>query len=79
MKIAHFLSEIVILNAELPVLDAVASWLLHATSIGGYQGEEFVQIRQQLHEHRLYQLFCLLIGNYRYKNQDDRLNCVFVP
>jgi hypothetical protein len=74
MKIAHFLSEKVIPNAELPVLDAVANWLLHATAIGGYQEEKLVLIGQRLYEHRLYQMFRLLIGHYRYESQDDRLN-----
>jgi hypothetical protein len=74
MKTARFLSEIVIPNAELPVLDAVASWLSHATSVGGYQEEEFMQIRQQLHEHRLYQMFRLLISRFRYDDEDDRLD-----
>jgi hypothetical protein len=74
VKTARFLSEIVILDAELPVLDAVASWLSRATSEGGYQGEEFVQIRQQLRDHRLYQLFRLLVGRFRLDDEDDRLN-----
>ncbi len=74
VKTARFLSEIVLPNAELPVLDAVATWLSRAVSEGGYQGGEFVQIRQQLRGHRLYQLFRLLIGRFRYNNEDERLN-----
>src|SRR5207249_2280193 len=74
VKTARFLSEIVIPYAELPVLDAVAGWLLRAASEGGYQGEDFVRIRQQLHGHRLYQLFRLLIGRFRYDDEEERLN-----
>ncbi len=74
IKTARFLSEMVIPNAELPVLDAVASWLSHATSVGGYEGEELIQIRQQLYGHRLYQLFRLLISRFRYDDEDDRLD-----
>ena len=74
IKTARFLSERVIPNADLPVLDAVASWLSHATSVGGYEGEEFIQIRQQLYSHRLYQLFRLLISRLRYDDEGDRLD-----
>jgi hypothetical protein len=74
VKTARFLSEIVIPDAELPVLDAVARWLSHATSVGGYQGEELIRIRRQLHDHRLYQLFRLLIGRFRYDDEGDRLD-----
>src|SRR5260370_42015416 len=42
VKTARFLSEIVLPNAELPVLDAVATWLSRAVSEGGYQGGEVV-------------------------------------
>jgi len=74
MKTARFLSETVIPDAELPVLDAVADWLSHATSFGGYQGRDFVQIRQQLHDHNLYQFFRLLIGRSRNDNEEDRFD-----
>jgi len=71
---ACFLAEVAEISTELPVLDAVANWLLYAKYIGKYEGEDLLQIQQLLNNHHLYQLYRLLVGRFRYENLDERLN-----
>jgi hypothetical protein len=74
MRTARFLFEVVIPEAELPVVDAVAKWLWQAQRFGGYQGDELERLQQQLREHRLYQLYRVLIGWHRSAEDDDPTN-----
>ncbi|MGE0684097.1 MAG: hypothetical protein AB7P69_24720, partial [Candidatus Binatia bacterium] len=67
---ARFFSEKVIPNAELPVLDAVATWLWRVRCFGGYQLEELKRLRQQLQDHKLYQLYRVLVGWNRWDEEE---------
>ena len=74
MRTARFIYEVVVPEAELPVVDAVAKWLWQARRFGGHQGEELERLQQQLREHRLYQLYRVLIGWHRSAEYDDPTN-----
>jgi hypothetical protein len=67
---AQFFLEKVIPNAELPILDAVATWLWRARCFGGYQLEELKRLRQQLQDHKLYQLYRVLVGWNRWDEEE---------
>ncbi|MBD2771310.1 hypothetical protein [Iningainema tapete] len=72
---AQFFLKVVIPNAELPILDAVAEWLWYAPRFSGYQLDEFEQLKQQLQNNNLYQLYKFLVSNrLRGDAQDDQLN-----
>lgn len=72
---AQFFLKVVIPNAELPILDAVAEWLWYAPRFSGYQLDEFEQLKQQLQNNNLYQLYKFLVSNrLRGDSQDDQLN-----
>jgi hypothetical protein len=45
LNTARFFSEVVVLAAELPVVDAVAEWLWRARCFGGYQADELHRLR----------------------------------
>lgn len=62
-KTARFLLDKVIPQAELPVLDAVAQWLWYAPRFSRYQLAEFEQLKQQLKNNKLYQLYRVLVSN----------------
>jgi hypothetical protein len=72
LKTAHFFSEEVVPQAELPVLDAVAKWLWRARRFGGYQGDVLEHLRQQIQGHSSYQLYRVLVGWHRPDDDDDQ-------
>lgn len=72
VKTARFLSEVVVLGAELPVLDAVAKWLWRARRFGGCQEDELVHLQQQIQNHSLYQLYRILVGWHRWDEEDSQ-------
>ena len=60
---ARFLLEVAILQGELPILDAVAEWLWNAQRFSPYQLDEIEQLKQQLQNSDLYQLYRVLVSN----------------
>jgi hypothetical protein len=56
-KTAQFLLCRVMPQAELPVLDAVAEWLWYAPRFSRYQLDEFEQLKLQLQNNKLYQIY----------------------
>jgi hypothetical protein len=74
-KTAKFLLERVIPQAELPVLDAVAEWLWYAPRFSRYQLDEFEQLKQQLKNNKLYQLYLVLVSNrWRGDSEEDNFD-----
>lgn len=73
-KIAHFFSETVIPSAEFPILDRVVEWLWQAKNFHQYQAQELDYLQEQLRNHRGYQLYRLLVGSYRWDDEDERLD-----
>jgi len=74
-KTAKFLLERVIPQAELPVLDAVAEWLWYARRFNLYQLNEFGQLKLQLQNNKLYQIYRILVSNrLRGDSEDDYSN-----
>jgi hypothetical protein len=73
-KIAHFFSETVIPSVEFHILDRVMEWLWQAKNFHVYQAQELDYLQQQLRNHRGYQLYRLLVGSYRWDDEDERLD-----
>jgi hypothetical protein len=73
-KIALFFSKTVIQNAEFPILDCVMEWLWQAKNFRKYPIRELNYLQKQLQNHRGYQLFCLLVGSYRWNDEDESLD-----
>ncbi|HUW09733.1 MAG TPA: hypothetical protein VM537_08385 [Anaerolineae bacterium] len=71
---ACFFSDMVVPEAELPVMDAVAEWLWRARRFGDYQADQLEHLGQQLTEHRLFQLYRLLVGWHRWDQEDEHPN-----
>jgi hypothetical protein len=74
LNTARFFSEVVVPEAELPVVDAVAKWLWRARHFGGYQADELERLRQQIQDHSSYQLYRILVGWHRSDEEDDPSN-----
>ena len=74
LKAARFFSEMVVPEAELPVVDAVANWIWRARRFGGYQADELDRLWQQIQDHSLYHLYRILVGWYRPDDEDDQSN-----
>ena len=71
-KTAKFLLYRVMPQAELPVLGAVAEWLWYAHRFSRYQLDEFEQLKLQLHNNKLYQIYRILVSNrLRGDSEDD--------
>jgi hypothetical protein len=71
-KTAKFLLDRVMPQAELPVLDAVAEWLWYARRFNRYQLNEFGQLKLQLQNNKLYQIYRILVSNrLRGDSEDD--------
>ncbi len=73
-QIAHFFSETVLPSVELPIFDRIAEWLRQAQHFNKYQAVELDHLKQQLKEHRGYQLYRLLVGGYRWDEEGNRLD-----
>jgi hypothetical protein len=59
-------------QAELPVLGAVAEWLWYAPRFSRYQLDEFEQLKLQLQNNKLYQIYRILVSNrLRGDSEDD--------
>jgi Effector-associated domain 10 len=74
LNTARFFSEVVVPEAELPVVDVVAKWLWRARRFGGYQADELERLGQQIQNHSSYQLYRILVGWYRSDEEDDPSN-----
>lgn len=72
-RIAHFFSETILPSVELAIFDRIAEWLRQAQHFNKYQAVELDHLKQQLKEHRGYQLYRLLVGGYRW---DEEGNCL---
>jgi hypothetical protein len=72
-NIAQFLLSKVVYHAELPILDAVAKWLWYALRFSRYPLNEFEQLKQQLQNNELYQLYCVLVRNRLRGDSKDEL------
>ncbi|PSB04968.1 hypothetical protein C7B64_01730 [Merismopedia glauca CCAP 1448/3] len=70
---ARFFLYKVLSNAELPILDEIAEWVIHIKRFDRYQAEELNLLQQQLQNHKGYQLYRLLIGRCRYDEDDNLL------
>jgi len=70
-KTAQFLLDRVIPQAELPVLDAVDEWLWYATHFSSYQLDELEQLKLQLQNNKLCQLYRVLISNRLLGDSED--------
>ncbi|MGH8064425.1 MAG: hypothetical protein ACRERE_04150 [Candidatus Entotheonellia bacterium] len=70
LKTARIFSEVVVPEAELPVVDAVAKWLWRARRFGGYQADDLDRLRQQIQDHSSYQLYRILMGWHRSDEED---------
>ncbi|WP_414571621.1 ATP-binding protein [Nostoc sp. CCY 9925] len=66
-----FFLNVVIPNAELPVLDAVAEWLRDALRFNRHQLDELELLSQQLKHNNLYQLYRSLIKNRLWDDSED--------
>ncbi|MBE8968271.1 ATP-binding protein [Nostocales cyanobacterium LEGE 12452] len=73
-KTANFFSQVVLPNAELPILDKLAEWLHQANNFHKYQSAELDLLQQQLKEHKGYQLYRLLVGRYRLDDEENQLD-----
>jgi hypothetical protein len=69
---AHFFSDTVIPDAELPVIDTVAHWLRRVRRFGRCQAEQMEHLGQQLADHGPFQLYRMLIGWYRWDEEDEQ-------
>jgi hypothetical protein len=69
-QIARFFSEMVVPVGEFPILDRISEWLRQAKNFNHYQAPELDQLQQQLREHKGYQLYRLLVGGYRWDEED---------
>ena len=72
-QIARVFSETVVPVGEFPILDRISEWLRQAKDFNHYQASELDQLRQQLKEHKGYQLYRLLVGGYRW-DEDNELS-----
>jgi hypothetical protein len=70
-QIARFFSETVVPVGEFPILDRISEWLRQAKDFNHYQVSELDQLQQQLREHKGYQLYRLLVGGYRWDEEDE--------
>ena len=70
-QIARFFSEVVIPFGEFPILDQISEWLRQAKDFNHYQVSELDQLQQQLREHKGYQLYRLLVGGYRWDEENE--------
>jgi len=74
-KTAKFLLDRVMPQAELPVFDAVAEWIWYAPRFSRYQLDEFEQLKQQLKNNKLYQLYLVLVSNrWRSDSEEDNFD-----
>jgi hypothetical protein len=74
VRTIYFFSTVVLSEAALPVLDAVAYWLWQARRFSGYPPEDFDGLCQQLREHHLYQLYRVLAGRMWLNEETDELD-----
>ena len=66
-----FFLNVVIPNAELPVLDAVAKWIRDALHFSRHQLDELELLSQQLKHNNLYQLYRVLFKNQLWDDSED--------
>ncbi|MBD2432392.1 MULTISPECIES: ATP-binding protein [Fischerella] len=66
-----FFLNIVIPNAELPILDAVAKWIRDALHFNRHQLDELELLSQQLKNNNLYQLYLSLFRNKLWDDSED--------
>jgi len=72
--IANFFSQVVLTNAELPVLDKLAEWSSRAKKFHIYQSAELDLLQQHLKDNKSYQLYRLLVGGYRLDDEENKID-----
>jgi Effector-associated domain 10 len=72
-RIAGFFSEIVVPIGEFPILERILEWLRQAKKFHKYQAVEIDYLYQQILNHKSYQLYRLLVGGYRWE-EENRLD-----
>lgn len=72
-QIARFFSETVVPAGEFPILDRISEWLRQVKNFNQDQVLELDQLQQRLRDHKGYQLYRLLVGEYRW-DEDNELN-----
>ncbi len=74
ISIITFFSEVVIPKGELPIIDNVAEALWRARRFAGYSIHEIATAQKQIQDHRLYQLYRLLVGGTHWVNERGELD-----
>ncbi len=73
-RTARFFSQVTVSTAEFPILDRVSEWLSQIKNFHDYQADELDWLQQQLRSHSGYQLYRLLVGSYRWEDEDNQFD-----